>query len=196
MLFASLNLEKLVIKFLWFLGSLIFFNDAIYAADQYVIRPPGLVTATKTAQTISSASNNKIRAVLNEKKLSKPGQLYYFISFSMADSLIKSYMQEAANNKGILVLRGISPGMNLHDFFIKKLLPLMLDEENQQAARSNIEINPNLFVQYAITTVPTLVYSLVPAGLSCQPIDTKLYWKLSGPVTGAWAMQRFQEVMP
>lgn len=110
------------------------------------------------------------------------GQLYYFISFSMSDSLIKNYLQEAALNKGILVLRGISPGMNLHDFLLQKLLPLLQDPENSQAAYGNIEINPNLFKQYTITQVPTLVYVM----------DEKHYWKVSGPVTGVWAVDLFK----
>ena len=111
----------------------------------------------------------------------KNGQLYYFVSFSMPDSLIKQYLQEAALNKGILVLRGISPDMSLHDFLLEKLLPLLQDPENPQAAYANIEINPNLFVQYNITQVPTLVYSL----------SKNLYWKVSGPVSGAWALEQF-----
>lgn len=111
------------------------------------------------------------------------GQFYYFISFSMSDNLIKNYLQEAAANKGILVLRGISSGMNLHDFLLKKWLPLLQDPENPQAVYASIEINPDLFSKYKITQVPTLVYVK----------DKKHYWKVSGPVTGAWAMELFSQ---
>jgi len=108
-------------------------------------------------------------------------QLYYFISFSMSDSLIKNYLQEAAANKGILVLRGVSPGMNLRDFLLQKLLPLLQDPENPKAAYTSLEINPRLFSKYKITQVPTLVYVR----------DEKHYWKVAGSVTGSWAMELF-----
>lgn len=108
-------------------------------------------------------------------------QLYYFISFSMSDSLIKNYLQEAAANKGILVLRGVSPGMTLHDFLLQKLLPLLQDPENSKAACASVEINPRLFSKYKITQVPTLVYVE----------DEKQYWKVAGPVTAQWAMELF-----
>lgn len=125
----------------------------------------------------------------------KNGQLYYFISFSLPDSLIKQYLHEAALNKGILVLRGISPGMSLHNFLLEKLLPLLKNPENPQARYANIEINPNLFIQYNITQVPTLVYSLVSYSGEGERLKgtapENLYWKVAGSVSGAWAMEQF-----
>lgn len=168
MLFAFL-------RFLLGFAILIFFGNLSYAIDGY----------TKAAEKIVATSQENIHAIFNSKdKNYKNGQLYYFISFSMSDSLIKNYLQEAAANKGILVLRGISPGMNLHDFLLQKLLPLLQDPENPQAVYANIEINPHLFSQYEITQVPTLVYVR----------DEKHYWKVSGPVTGKWALELFSHL--
>jgi conjugal transfer pilus assembly protein TrbC len=135
------------------------------------------------------------RPLYAHSKNMKNGQLYYFISFSLPDSLIKQYLQEAALNKGILVLRGISPNTNVHDFLLEKLLPLLQDPENPKAAYANIEINPNLFVRYNITQVPTLVYSLEPNSpssvLNYQVAPKNLYWKVAGPVSGIWAIEQF-----
>lgn len=108
-------------------------------------------------------------------------QLYYFVSFSMPEHLMKDYLQEAGLNNGVLILKGILPHQNLHDFLMQTLWPLLQDPENAQAVYANFEINPDLFEQYGVTKVPTLVYVK----------DKKHYWKVSGPVTAAWAMEAF-----
>ena len=136
---------------------------------------------SSVAEKIAMTSQKTIRSVLKENGPHYQNQLYYFISFSMAESLIKAYLQEAASNHGILVLRGISNNMNLHDFLIKKMLPLLQDPDHPQAAYAAIEINPQLFLKYQVTQVPSLVYAR----------DETLYWKVSGPVTGRWAMALF-----
>jgi len=133
--------------------------------------------------------------------------LYYFISFSMPDTMIKSYMLDAIWNGGILVVRGVPRGMALSQFFQQYLMPLV----RYKGDHAKIEINPNLFEMYQIQMVPTILItkdsdkntpceqtiitstaSKVPYS-SCKPIDSLSYWKISGNVTTTWALNMLKD---
>jgi type-F conjugative transfer system pilin assembly protein TrbC len=122
----------------------------------------------------------------------------------MPKVLIQSYMLDAIWNGGILVLRGVTPGMSLGTFIRKRLMPLV----HFKGAHARIEIDPNLFEQYHITRVPTMVITVhknarqgchavlthvnktqVPYQ-RCLPVDAKNYWSLSGSVSTLWAFDK------
>lgn len=132
----------------------------------------------------------------------EPLKLYYFISFSMPTALIKRYMLDAIWTGGVLVLRGAEPGMTLMQFIHRKLLPLVKYKGNH----ARISINPNLFEEYRITHVPTIVIAKggSPARgchmqlhhltkqlvyQRCAPVKSDSYWLISGAVSSYFALQ-------
>ncbi|XVN40752.1 MAG: type-F conjugative transfer system pilin assembly protein TrbC [Rickettsia endosymbiont of Argas persicus] len=80
-------------------------------------------------------------------------QIYIFVSFSMPDSALKSYYIEA-EQKGIrLVMRGLKNNSFL--------------ETKAKADEINIsfDINPNLFEEYQITSVPAIIVNSEDKGV-------------------------------
>lgn len=135
--------------------------------------------------------------------------LYYFVSWSMPLELLRSYALEAMWSGGTLVVKGVPPGKDLAEFITGDLRNLVYGK----GAAANISIDPRLFDAYAVTAVPTIVYTTVRDNMQCQgvnpvsfqygegtfsydtcpPLDPKLYWKISGAVTSAYALQTFAD---
>lgn len=74
-------------------------------------------------------------------------QTYIFVSFSMNDEALKSYYAEAQKHKAILVMRGLKD----NSFQVTKDKTMKLG--------ISFNIDPNLFEQYQIMTVPVILYS-------------------------------------
>lgn len=81
-----------------------------------------------------------------------------------------------------------------------------------KGAAANVSIDPRLFDAYAITTVPTTVFTRVRKDIQCQGVlsievpgeggqigsydmcpalDPANYWKMAGAVTSGYALQAF-----
>lgn len=75
-----------------------------------------------------------------------------FVSFSMPDESIKNLLKESAKYEASLVLNGLYN--NSMDATLKKLGEFINKENNS----SGIEINPNLFQEYQIKSVPAFVF--------------------------------------
>ncbi|ALN41230.1 hypothetical protein ASQ44_03695 [Rickettsia rhipicephali] len=72
-------------------------------------------------------------------------QTYIFVSFSMPDATLKSYYLEAQKIGAALVIRGLVD----NSFFKTK--------EKAEKLAINFNIDPNLFEQYQITSVPVII---------------------------------------
>lgn len=72
-------------------------------------------------------------------------QTYIFVSFSMPYSALKSYFVEAQQEGAILVMRGLKD----NSFLVTKAKATELE--------ISFNIDPNLFEQYQITTVPVII---------------------------------------
>jgi type-F conjugative transfer system pilin assembly protein TrbC len=135
--------------------------------------------------------------------------LYYFVSWSMPLELLRSYALEAMWSGGTLVIKGVPPGKELGEFITGDLRHLVYGK----GAAANISIDPRLFDAYGVTAVPTIVYTTVRDNMQCQGVnpvsfeyadktysydtcpllDPSLYWKMSGAVTSAYALQTFAD---
>jgi type-F conjugative transfer system pilin assembly protein TrbC len=166
----------------------------------------------KDAEKLVTAQKKLIGKMVQEagEKLkieNKSTTLYYFISFSMNDALIKAYLSDAMWNGGILVLRGVKRGETLSQFLKNHILPLI----KYQGVHARIEINPNSFEEYDINLVPTILITekdAVKKGCQCvvregsktaysyqrcQKKDPSSYWKISGNLTSLWALTVLKE---
>jgi|GEM_PF-6845297 len=133
------------------------------------------------------------------------GWVYYFVSTSMPESLLRAYARDSVWTGGALVFRGLPPGRNLVWFLRHVAGPLLTDRKAVPA----IVLDPRLFRAFGVDVVPTIVYSLVrPAALcahaqttgaallrdpsaECEPAIPNRYWKVEGAVSGVWALRAF-----
>lgn len=149
------------------------------------------------------------QALRESLDLGEQDRLYFFISFSMPESLIRGYALDAARAGGELVLRGVEPGMNLRDFTRERLLKVL----RPGGMTAPIQIDPRLFDTYDIDTVPTIVLAKEdPMGV-CQTAKRQIgeingqqleyqgcpkgnpedYWKAEGSVTALYALEEFSK---
>ena len=70
---------------------------------------------------------------------------YVFVSHSMPEPALQAYFKEAQHSKAILVMRGL-----YQDSFIAT-------KNKSEALKITYDINPNLFEDYGIKVVPTIV---------------------------------------
>jgi type-F conjugative transfer system pilin assembly protein TrbC len=137
----------------------------------------------------------------------KPGKLYYFVSWSMPESLLRSYALQAMWDGGILVFKGIDADTDVRTFIVKKMMPLV----QFKGGSAEITLDPRMYDMYKIDTVPAIVYSEVPDLDICQAItqhpfsyddkqlqytecaaaDPAKYWKIGGAVTTDYALDSF-----
>lgn len=136
-------------------------------------------------------------------------KLYYFVSFSMPKSMLRSYAQQAMWDGGILVFKGPLPHVGLAQFITKDLNGLI----GGKGAAATITIDPRMYDVYHITMAPTIVYSTVQENRICKKVhlkpftyhkkkwtypvcdqvNQKKYWKIEGAVTSAWALRQFKK---
>lgn len=144
--------------------------------------------------------------------IASKNQLYIFASFSMPESLLRAYALDAARAGGILVFRGVTEGMDLHEFLATRLSLLV----RPGLAATPIQIDPRLFDAYRIERVPTLVLAESQDGPTdnlcsapereyveidgtrvpydrCPAQEDEAYWKLSGSVTALYALEQFEK---
>jgi conjugal transfer pilus assembly protein TrbC len=96
-------------------------------------------------------------------RLAGSERLYLFISFSMPEDVIRTYVEEAEQYGVKLVLRGVPGGFsNLKDGIVKVQRLLLKDpacsHQDCPSYKTEILIDPFLFKRYRITRVPALVY--------------------------------------
>ena len=177
------------------------FNDALDLVHHQILPTKKMVTdVNKIKQHSINIVNNVIHRMQPEVK--NNGKLYYFISFSMPDKLIKGYIKEAIWSGGTLVLRGIDPEYKtLSAFLNDKVIPLV----DYKGAHPPIEIDPNKYDEYNITTVPIIVYSTVSKTTQCtgtklangyekcNAFDSDKYWKMAGTVSTYYALNAFKK---
>lgn len=173
--------------------------------------------ADAIANTAYAEKREKVLKFLGITPESTKG-LYYFVSWSMPQSLLRAYAQEAMWTGGILVVRGIPDDMNLHQFVAGRAQEIL----DNKGASANLTIDPRLFAAYEVTAVPTIVYSesihyVNCKGMEtgsvtlqkekfplfqedtaveynkCSPQDPNTYWKISGGVTTDFALRSFMD---
>lgn len=148
------------------------------------------------------------------------GKLYYFVSRSMPQSLLRAYAMEALYTGGTLVVKGLRKGDTVKEY-IEEVMSEFNSVDGQVLAA--LEINPNLFDMFGVTTVPTTVWSnligLADIGAGCQslgdaapqveltgpdedpilvqkpqcaPADATTYYKITGALTTDYVIDRFE----
>ena len=166
--------------------------------------------AKRRADDIADASMAKDRdKVLEFLGISPQADtaLYYFVSWSMPKELLRAYAIDAMWSGGTLVFKGVPLGKQLGKFIVNDLRELVYGK----GAAANLSIDPRLFDAYAISTVPSIVFTTVRGNMQCQGVtpvvvkangtqgvydkcpelDPSSYWKVGGAVTTNYALESF-----
>ena len=106
-----------------------------------------------------------VSSVANPKIEIEPG-IYVLVSFSLNDQSLRNYFIESQRYGAKLVMRGLAGDPQGRNRFAETKAKI-------EKARINVDINPNLFEQFNIQQVPTIVV-----------VDTdKTIKKVSGHIT-------------
>lgn len=150
-------------------------NEALANKDQKVAvyREDG-INALKRAENI--VNENKVISE-DQGNHKKSPSIIVFVSFSMPESSLRTYLLDAKIANASVVVRG------LHENSFKKTFSLVstLIRDN---SGNGVELNPVLFKKFDIKTVPTIVVISNDDCLKKQNCDVrKDYDKLSGNIT-------------
>lgn len=116
-------------------------------------------------------SSSLLRSTSRQSSNTNDKKILIFVSFSMPEASLKSLAEEAPKHNAVLVMRGL-----YEDSFAKtaqKLKDLNL----------TIDIHPELFETYKITSVPTFI----------EVENTKPIQRLSGNVSLSFCLSKFAE---
>lgn len=158
-------------------------------------------------ESLASERNKVLKAIGVDPKANS--NLYYFVSYSMPQALLRSYVIEAMWSGGTLVFKGIPPGKKLAEFMFEDLKELVYDK----GAAASLAIDPRLFDTYAIDKVPAIVVTSDRSGSTCASgykesweyseqqlsmtkcgvMDPEKYYKMYGTVTTDYALRTFAE---
>lgn len=101
--------------------------------------------------------------------------LLVFVSFSMPEQSLKQLAKQVKEKKGVLVLRGLHN--NSYKQTLKKIYSITKD------AQSGFVVDPRLFEEFQVETVPTFI----------KKQSDSLYQKVSGDVSLIYALNFLQE---
>ncbi len=116
-----------------------------------------------------SSSQLKEKRCHYQKKQNPQDKVFVFVSFSIPEASLKRLAQEARKHHAVLVMRGL-----YQDSFVKTI---------QKLQDIGVDINPQLFERYNITSVPTFV----------AVKEDRVVHRLSGNVSLAFCLEKFQE---
>jgi len=138
----------------------------------------------KQLQTHANGMNETQKLLLNTQHM-KP-KLFIAVSFSMPDKLILDYMQQASHYNAWVVVQG----------FQDNEMPVMLRtlvEWDKQVDISRLLIDPNIFKQYQITEVPSLILTTDPYPCDNQKCIAQSFDKILGSVRLDHALKMMAE---
>lgn len=163
----------------------------------------------------------RAQAVFGKTQGSSTGRLYYFVSRSMPNSLLKAYAADAFQTGASLVVKGVRKGDSLKEYFEEAMENF---NSSKGQALAQMEINPNMFDMFGVDVVPAIVWTSktdlsqpgsgcdAPAGpptmilLSgpndepveveqqlCAKADPASFYKLAGALNTSYVLDSFQE---
>lgn len=117
--------------------------------------------------------------------------LKIFVSFSMSNDLLKTYLKQAKLYRGVLVFKGLPNGS------WRELSQRISEIVGNKVAGSQLQIDDISFEEYAITSVPTIVLVQDTRGLPFSGDDRDqsklIYDKVSGNIGVRKALEIIRE---
>ena len=119
----------------------------------------------------------------NQNQNPRTTDFLIFASFSIGEKNLENLIKLATNYNGAVVLRGFKDGD------LKKTTAFMSKIATE---KEGFLIDPNLFLQYGVTKVPTFVLTK-PCDQGLQANCKVIFDKLTGMVSPRYALQKFSE---
>lgn len=138
----------------------------------------------KQLQTHANGMNEIQKRLLNTQHMQP--KLFIAVSFSMPEKLILDYMQQASQYNAWVVVQG----------FRDNEMPVMLHtlaQWDKQVDISRLLIDPNVFKQYQITEVPSLILTTDPYPCDGQKCVATSFDKIVGGVRLDHALKTIAE---
>lgn len=147
--------------------------------------------APRTAPDVDMARANEMGGVdpqeiaqryMQQQDQSAPTEtLYVFISKSLPMATLQLLGEQAMQAKAILVLRGIPGGLEGYKDMLESLTPVI-------ATGAEIQVHPELFDRFGVTTVPTFVLARHEEGCLGDRCDGDSI-SVAGDVSIAYALE-------
>ncbi len=151
------------------------------------------------------------------------GKLYFFVSRSMPESLLRAYSVAALYTGAELVVKGVRKGDTIKEYF-EEVISNFNSADGMLLA--GMQVNPNLYDMFNVTVVPSVVWTsrigLDDVGSGCQnlpddapvekltlqgpdnepltvdkptcaPAAPSSFYKISGALTLEYVLERFQD---
>ena len=150
------------------------------------------IKATQEHQDLASNLIERSQGIINEslgvtdeyrESNQSATDFLIFASFSIGEKNLENLIKLATSYNGAVILRGFKNGSF-------KETAAFLSKFSQE--KEGILIDPNLFLEYSITKVPTFVLTK-PCEEGLQSNCKKVYDKLTGMVSPSYALQKFSE---
>ncbi|MFA6038460.1 MAG: type-F conjugative transfer system pilin assembly protein TrbC [Legionellales bacterium] len=138
----------------------------------------------KQLQNHANGMNEIQKRLLNTQH--QQPKLFIAVSFSMPEKLILDYMQQASQYNAWVVVQG----------FQNNEMPVMmrtLAEWDQKVDISRLLIDPNIFKQYQITEVPSLILTTDQYPCDSQKCIAESFDKINGSVRFDHALKIMSE---
>lgn len=137
---------------------------------------------------IQGQTDQKIREILNNhsnRSKADDSNLFVLVSFSMPDTLIKQYVDEASKYGGFVVIIGLID----NDFSHTKA---RIAEIVGNSKKGGILIDPNIFDAYKITTVPTIILTADEYPCHSGNCSRDKYDMMQGAISVQYALESFE----
>lgn len=139
------------------------------------------IVSNLTNATKQNLKNNNLS---NQENIGNTADFYVFVSSSISDRALKHLIADTKKYDGIVVIRGLIQND------IRKTVAYLnrfIAEEGE-----GVIIDPNLFREYKIKTVPTFVLSKKEQNCGTAECEVQ-YDVLTGMVTPYFALSRFKQ---
>lgn len=127
--------------------------------------------------------DTKASAISGDLRKKSKSELYIFVSFSMGEKALLNLAHEAKQFSATLVLRGFQDGSYLKT---AQALQKIVTETGQ-----GVLIDPELYMLFNVTAVPTFILSKPFQLYSQERIQTPIHDKLQGHVSTRYALEQF-----
>lgn len=137
--------------------------------------------------------------------------IYFFVSLSMPDRMLREYARDAISLNGILVFKGVTPGMHIKEF----LSELRRHLQDEIGSMPTTLIDSRGFSVFGVKSVPTIVMSdqsfsdycsetttrsfNIPSQddpatyQDCPETNSKNYYKITGAIPAFQAIRYFAD---
>lgn len=160
-----------------------------------------IVDKSKKTSIGMKAKNSVFPAAAINEKLGLDGneRIFIYVSSSMPEQLVKTYLEYADKSKGVIriALRGFVGGAQKIGPTQEWVRRMVTKEDGESTYKTGIEINPQLQKEYSISQVPAVLYikdySMINEAHTGEVKKSDDFWIAYGAVDLLYALEEIQK---